>query len=76
VARNILEAAHQICSAHTGMSFALFCDGSIRGISNKTLSDKELEALTTINQGDPVPENDGRSSWDSPSMQCDAWPSK
>ena len=48
-----------ISSDHSGMAFAVFCDGSVRPLSS-SLNPKVLEALTTIDGGESINMDDLR----------------
>ncbi len=49
------DVCEDISSHHPGLANVLFCEGSVRAISEHPANPKTLEALTTIDGGEKIP---------------------
>ena len=54
VEKDLRRETCEIFGNHNALANVLFCDGSVRALSNESVYPKELEALMTIDGGEPV----------------------
>jgi prepilin-type processing-associated H-X9-DG protein len=55
VEKDLRRETCEIFRSHIAVAIVLFCDGSVRALSNESVTPKELAALMTIDGGKPIP---------------------